>query len=286
VPARDSNVPSSTGVEPLALFNNPVGFQALPVRVQLARDLPGTLNLLGAMGYREIELCSFKGFAGDPLRGDFGRLADVKAMEVRRAIADSGMTARSCHFKLAEFEDTRISATLEWAAALGLTYLVITDFQFVSEEWQQTFDRTNACGERLRMDGFQLAIHTTVDIWKRQDGESAFATMLREVEPENCVYQLDLSTTLMNGIDAGQCMESHPGRFFSLHLRDGRKPPEPVRYLPALPLGQGGIDFKRVLVGAKAAGVRSYIVEMTVMPPEDSILAYQKSADFIRCFYQ
>jgi sugar phosphate isomerase/epimerase len=196
------------------------------------------------------------------------------------------MTARSCHFKLAELEDTRISVTLEWAAALGLTYVVITDLQFAGQDWQQTFDLTNRYGERVRKAALQLAIHTPPDIWNSRDGQLAFATMLREVEPENCVYQLDLSTTLMSGIDAGRWMESHPGRFFSVHLRDGRKPSEPVRYLPALPLGQGEIDFKSVLAGAKTAGVTSCIVEMTVMPPEDSILAYQKSADFIRSFDQ
>lgn len=268
----------------MSLFNVPVGFQSLPVSSQLARDFLGTLKLLGAMGYQEIELCSFKGFAGDPLRGNFGRLVEVKATDVRQTIADGGMTARSCQFKLAEFEESRISETLEWTEALGLTYLVVTDFQPVAEALQRTFGLLNEYGERVRKSGFRLAVHTSPGLWKSYGGELVFAKMLREVASENCVYQLDLSSTLMAGVDAGECLKSHPDRFFSIHLRNGKRPSEPVPYLPALPLGQGEIVFEAVLAAAKAAGVVSYIVEMTVMPMTDTIPAYERSAEFIRSF--
>ena len=269
-------------LKPLSLCGTAVAFQAFGVKSELQKDFSGTLKQLGGMGYSELELCSFKGFAGDTLRGDFGELAKLEASCIRTELADAGLTARSCQFKPAELEQSRIDATLEWAATLGIKYLALLDIYFADREWQPTFDFLNGCGEHLRTHGFQLAVHTGNDFWARRNDETAFNAFLREVPPENCSIELDLSATLLNGIDPGECMSSNPGHFCAVHLRDGKKPTEPVRYIPSLPLGLGDIDFERVLAGARKAGVTNYIVEMAVFPPVDPMDAFQKSADFIR----
>ena len=269
--------------ERLLLSGVPVGLQAIGVGSQLGSDLRGTLTELSAMGYSEIELCSFRGFAGDSVRGNFGVLAEMNPAEIRKVIHDSDLTARSCHFKLAEFEEGRIAATLDWAGALALKYVVIIDFQFVAQELQRTFELMNAGGERIREAGFAMALHTSNDIWSASNGRSIFTEMLSEVAPENCIYQLDLSSTLLAGVDPADCLEAHAGRFFSVHLRDGKKPPKPVSYLPSLPLGEGEINFRRVFAAGKKAGITSYIVEMTV-PPAEAMEAYKRSAEFITGF--
>jgi sugar phosphate isomerase/epimerase len=267
---------------PLRLANCLVGVQAMALKDHLRADFSGTLQCLSAMGYREIELCSFKGFAGDALRGDFGHLADVPASEIRRWIDNSGMIVRSCQFKPFEFDDTHIDATLKFSASLELHYLVLMDVYFNTPDWQPSFAMLNAYSQRVKREGFQLALHTGNDFWIERDGKTPFAAMLPSVPAENCVIQLDLSAALLCGVDAGQCLALNPGRFFSVHLRDGKKPAVPVRYLPALPLGQGDIDLKSVIAGARSADLKSYIVEMVVLPPLDSIDAFKESADFIR----
>jgi sugar phosphate isomerase/epimerase len=119
-----------------------------------------------------------------------------------------------------------------------------------------------------------------------------FDEMLKAVDKNHCLYQLHLGGTFANNIDAGPYMASHPGRFFSLHLKDSKKrPPEAAVVAPppppqaegqpgagpgrgrgrgmgafpaALPVGQGDIDWKSVFVGAKKGGISTYFVEMEV----------------------
>lgn len=269
-------------MKPLSLYGTAVAFQAFGLKSELQEDFSGTLSRLARIGYSEVELCSFKGFAGDTLRGDFGELANLEASEIRRDLADAGLIARSCQFKPAELEEPTIGATMEWAAALEIKYLALLDVYFAKQDWQSTFAFLNSRGERLRTHGFQLALHTGNDFWTQRDGETALDAFLREVSVENCSIELDLSATLFNGIDAGECMAAHPGRFCALHLRDGKKPAESARYIPSLPLGQGEIDFQSVLAGARKSGVANYIVEMAVFPPVDPIEALDQSANFIR----
>jgi sugar phosphate isomerase/epimerase len=126
--------------------------------------------------------------------------------------------------------------------------------------------------------------------------------MLRSIDPKNCVYQLDLGGTFANGVDAGDYMAKHPGRFFSLHLKDSKKrPPEAAAAPPpsggqpsagrgrgmgnfsgSLAVGQGDIDWKSVFVGAKKGGIKNYFVEMEVRPPTDPMEAMKVSADYLR----
>ena len=39
----------------------PIGFQTWPVKDVLAKDFPGTLKNMAALGYEQLEMCSPKG---------------------------------------------------------------------------------------------------------------------------------------------------------------------------------------------------------------------------------
>jgi sugar phosphate isomerase/epimerase len=265
---------------------SPLGFQIYSVRERVAKDLSGTLKQVAAMGYEAVELCSFKGFAGDKLKGDFGPLADMKAADVRRIIQGARMTAASCHFNPWELEDQRVNASIEWAAEVGVTYMTIgpaiSNADKTMDEWKQTFDILNRYGECLRKAGRRLGYHPQAEVWKEVDGVLAFDEMLRKVDPENCQYELDVSTSHVSGIDAGGYMTNHPGRFFAVHLRDLKVPRRPTPYIFALPLGQGEVDWVKVLRGAKRGAVGNYIVEMVVEPPADPMEALRISTEYLR----
>ncbi len=96
------------------------------------------------------------------------------------------------------------------------------------DEWKRLFERMNKIGERVRRAGLTLRCHTGVG----------------------------------RRVDAGEALAAHPGRFFAVHLRDLKLPP-PEGYIAFLPLGQGNVDWRRVLAGAKKGGVKLYIVEMS-----------------------
>ena len=105
--------------------------------------------------------------------------------------------------------------------------------------------------------------------------------MLEAVDASRCEMELDLSATQVSGIDAADYLSRHPGRFFSMHLRDAKTPQRPG-YLPSLPLGQGDLDLKAILQAGRAARVSNYVVDMQVQAPSDPIDALERSAAYLR----
>lgn len=264
-------------------LDTPFLFQTHSLRDWFIRDFAGTLRELKDVGYTGMEITSFHGFKGN-VRGDYGPLTDMPPAQIRKIVSDSGLSCESSHFMAKEFEDAGFGAAVEWAHGVGLKYMVATGLPTAktAAEWQQQFDWMNRVGERLRREGLRLGFHTDASVWTRYDGKLAMDEMLRNVPNENCLQQLDLAGVVEYDVDAGAYMAAHPGRFHWLHLRDGVKPKEHGTYVPALVPGQGVINWKSVMAGAKQAGVKSYIVEMQVRPVEGSMDAFKETYKVLR----
>lgn len=291
VGVRSAGAPSLEAY-PLGL---PLGFQSYGVREQIAKDFPGTLKQAAAIGYQSVELCSFKGYA----RQGFGPLAELKPADIRKIIQDAGMTAPSSHIQWRELDDATIDQSIEWSKGVGLQYMTLSMARRATtmDEWKQIFELMNKYGERVKKAGMIFGYHTHSDEWKKIGGVMVFDEMLRSIDPKRCLYQLDLGGTFANGLDAGDYMARHPGRFFSLHLKDGRKrlpgaaaaPPPPAGGQPgpgkvpgSRAVGQGDVDWKSVFAGAKKGGIRNYFVEMEARPPADPWEAMKLSAEYLR----
>src|SRR6202011_4388477 len=76
----------------------PLGCQTWPVRDMIAKDFPGTIKELAQAGFQTIELCSPVGYADSGFAG----LAKYKGAELRRILADAGVTCVSSHFGIEE----------------------------------------------------------------------------------------------------------------------------------------------------------------------------------------
>jgi sugar phosphate isomerase/epimerase len=264
--------------------DGPLGFMLHALRASVITDLPGTLAKVAALGYQEVELISFRGFAGPGTRDGFSPLAPLRAPAIRAMIRDAGLSVRSAHFKYAELDDERIDHSLDWAHDLGLGYVTVADVGPAStmDDWKTHFDRLNRLGERLSGAGLQLGVHTPNEMWRRLDGVLVADAFLHAVDARRCSIQLELSTAQNNGIDNAEFLSRALGRVFAVHLRDAKTPAAPLPYLAAVPLGQGDLDWKRVFTAAKTAGVKLYIVEMQTQGAMDPIEALRVSADYIR----
>src|SRR5579864_5378693 len=76
----------------------PIGCQTWPVRDMIAKDFPGTLKQLSDAGFQSIELCSPVGYEDSGFAG----LAKYKGAELRKIIAEAGLTCVSSHFSMDE----------------------------------------------------------------------------------------------------------------------------------------------------------------------------------------
>lgn len=268
----------------MGLNREQIGVQAHCLRREMSSDFPGTLQRLQTMGFENIELCSFAGCAGNPW-GDFGELAEWRPDEVRAALQVSGLSCISTHVTVDELSAGHIDSTIQWANGIGAPVVVLAGMPEVSggdlESSRGAFAKLRHYGERLRDNGLAFAYHTQIDVWKRIDGRLLANWLFEETDPEYCLIELDPSGALVHGSDWKTLVREYQGRFFAMHLRDGRRPGREVPYLPALPLGSGDEDWPTAIAAASDAGISTFILEMEVEPDLDVFDAIQESLEFL-----
>jgi sugar phosphate isomerase/epimerase len=137
------------------------------------------------------------------------------------------------------------------------------------DAWRRTIDDLNKLGARLADQGLGFCYHTQNDVWRPVAGKLPAADLLERIDPGYCTIELDPSGALVTGADWKSLVREHPGRFFSMHLRDGIRPGQDVPYLPAVPLGAGDEDWPSAFEAAKLAGISRYLLEMEVETGHD-----------------
>ena len=98
----------------------PIGCQTWPVREMIARDFPGTIKVLAQAGFQSVELCSPVGYASSGFAG----LAKYSGPELRRILADAGVTCVSSHFSMGELRENQ-AGRIAWAKSVGLTQMLV-----------------------------------------------------------------------------------------------------------------------------------------------------------------
>lgn len=265
-------------------LDEPLGFMLHAVRTLAAADFPGTLRRIAALGYREVELVSFRGYASPAPRDGFGPLAPMAPAAIRAVIRDAGLTVSSAHYKFEELEGARLGESIAWAQGVGLEYITVSDMpaETTLDGWKRSGGALDRIGARVRREGLRLGLHTANAHWQALGGLVVLDALLQEVPADRLDVQLDLSTTQSMGVDAAAWLGRQRGRVFALHLRDAPTPATPGGYLFSVPLGRGALNLKAIIDAARAAGVRKYIVEMQMQAPADPVEGLRLSAEYLR----
>jgi sugar phosphate isomerase/epimerase len=246
-------------------LNRPIGLQLYTVREEVAKDLPGTLKQLAAIGYREVEL------AGAPQRA---------VAEVRRLLADNGLTCPSVHTNMAELQ-TAADAKIEFVRALGAQYLVCAfpwtaDSRFKSaggqgiaagitlDDWKWNAEQLNRIGERARKAGVRMGYHNHNMEFRSYDGVVGFDELLRLTDPGLVTIELDIAWVVTAGADPLHYLKEHADRISLLHVKEVRKDLQVVReklVAQTTEVGSGRIDWKRLFAAMDPQHIKHYFVE-------------------------
>jgi sugar phosphate isomerase/epimerase len=240
--------------DPLGL---PIGCQTYPVREALAKDFPGTLKQLAAIGYKNIEMCSPPGYA----KSGFGALAGMQAAEMRGVIQSAGLRCESCHYQFRELKES-LDERAAFAHELGLKQMIVASFGMRKDatlaDWGKACDEMNGLGERARKAGLQLGFHNHHGEFEQIEGALIYDEVMRRLDPKLVKMQFQVAV-ISAGFEAATYFRKYPGRFLSLHLADwSSTEKKPV------PVGQGVVDWKQLFAAAKAGGVKNYFVEMNM----------------------
>lgn len=118
-------------------------------------------------------------------------------------------------------------------------------------------ENLNALGKKFKDAGFTLAWHNHAWEFKDIEGETIFNRIMRNTDPDLVTTQLDLYWVVKGNVDPVELIKKYPGRIELVHAKDMDHSTE--RGMTCV--GKGIIDFKRILVHSKTAGIRRIIVE-------------------------
>jgi sugar phosphate isomerase/epimerase len=230
-----------------------ISIQLFTLRDQLAIDLEGTLQELGAIGYTRVEHAGFVGRT---------------VTEFKAALDAAGLRATSGHVPIPQpFDPAAWSAALADATILGSRYIVHPFFgiDFATGEvvrttapWRAFARDLNRAGRMARDAGLKLGYHNhNWEFFRLTDNPSrtAYDVLTEATDPDLVHLQLDLFWAVRGARDPVDLIRQHRGRVLQYHVKDLNQAgsfADP---------GEGLIDFARIFRHSGEAGVREYIVE-------------------------
>lgn len=260
-------------------YRKNMGIQLYTLRNELKKDPAGTLKLVAAAGYRQVECYGFP---------------DSDAMI--SGARDAGLELNSAHFdwetivnpKDAAMSD--FSKIIEKAKSIGLTHLVIP---FLKEPNRGSLDaykkvaaQANKAADMAKNAGIQLSYHNhNFEFEPKDGGKTGYDVFVEEFSPD-MQFEIDVFWVKAAGLDPVALIEKLKGRVSQLHLKDLKAGFPSPSYATGLPvdafqeLGDGIIPMDPIIAAAKIAGVTHCHVEQDQSP--DALASIRQSMEYLK----
>ncbi|MGH2564597.1 MAG: sugar phosphate isomerase/epimerase family protein, partial [Ginsengibacter sp.] len=227
----------------------------------------GTLKLLAAMGYKDVEHAGYhdRKFYGY-LIADFKKLLDDSGLKM--ASGHNPLTAKQWNKETNDFTD-EWKYTVEDAAAVGLKYMISpgVDESFCQnmDDFKFYMDMHNKTGALCKKAGINFAFHNeSYEFNHSLDGALLYDLLLRLTDKSLVAQQMDIGNMYEPGGRPLNYLKKYPGRFLLMHVKDELKRNAPASngnmYESTL-LGKGVIGVKEVIDFARKSGTKYFIIE-------------------------
>jgi len=250
-----------------------IGLQMYSLRDDLNKDVKGTIEKLGKIGYVDMEAASF----------DKGKFYGMEPEAFKALLEANGMKLVSSHTG-ANYTGDKASwdaAMTWWDMAIdahkraGCTYIVkpsMGEYPFTNlEALKKTCEYFNAIGEKCNAKGIRFGYHNHNQEFKKisDSDELIYDYMLKNTDPKKVTFEMDVYWVFKGGKSAVDYFNKYPKRFELLHIKDEKE------------IGASGlIDFKTIYENKKTAGTKNCFVEVERYDFEPFV-SVQKSYDFL-----
>lgn len=245
-----------------------IGLQLYTVRDHMGKDVAGTLAKVASIGYNSVE-----GTYGG------GKYFGQEPAAFAALLKQNGLIMPSAHYLLGE--DMKGPGTIlnGWdkavddAAAVGQKYMICAWLspkeRGTLDHYKQLAEDFNKAGETCKKAGIQFCYHNHDFEFIQEDGKYPYDTLLGATDKSLVKMEIDLYWLTKAGQDPVALIEKHPGRFPLWHMKDMDKTEKKM----FTEVGNGVIDFKRILKHSNKAGLKYFFVEEDICPgdPYDSI---------------
>ncbi|MCP3928981.1 MAG: sugar phosphate isomerase/epimerase [Bacteroidetes bacterium] len=251
------------------------GLALYTVRDAMASDAKATLQAVSDAGYKNIEAA---GYAN-------GKFYNMSPKEFKSFVKSLGLKPVSSHHGSVTLENA--DAMMAQVKAAGFKYFVIPVppmglFKFNPQA--RTMGMTGGApnlakilttlGRKARKAGLKLLYHNhDFEYIKDEDGIVPIDYLLENTDPKYVNFQMDLYWVTKAGADPVAYFEKYPKRFKIWHVKDMD---EEGKFAA---VGNGDIDFVRILNQKKLSGMKYYMVEQDMtftMEPLEAIKVSHK----------
>jgi sugar phosphate isomerase/epimerase len=237
-----------------------MGLQLYTVRDPMAKAPLPTLREITALGYRNLETF---GFDADRI-GYYG----MDARQFKRVLDDLGLRTTSGHYDLFKYLESPlpelrsyVARCMEGAVAIGQRYITwpwLQPTQRGRRHFELLAERLNQIGEQVKAAGLKAAYHNHEFEFIPQDGVLGYDIVMRDTDADLVKLQLDLFWVAHSSQrTAHDLFALQPGRFVMWHIKDMDK----VNRDRYTELGNGTLDFTKIMPEATLAGLEEYFVE-------------------------
>ena len=256
-----------------------VGVQLYTVRSVLPEKPVETLRALDALGYREAE--GNYADLGKIVPGLSGLHLKLVSLHIDAQIVLKG----------SDDDQLRAFAAIKKSGAsyAVFPYLPPADRGGL-DVIRRLSDKLNRAAQRCRAEGLTFCYHNHAFEFEPMESTTPLQVMMERTDKNAVQLELDAFWVSVAGHDPVEMLKKYSGRVRLLHLKD-KAAGTPIIYKesPAKTafkeLGNGVIDWAKVLRAASAAGVQHYFVEQDQTPgdPLDSLrqsMEYLKKLDY------
>jgi sugar phosphate isomerase/epimerase len=257
-----------------------IGLQLYTVRDAMGKDPAAALAKVAQIGYNSVEA----GYAD-------GKFYGLDGAAFSALLKQNGLIMPSCHYRLGEEKTNGVAASgtilngwdkaVEDAAKVGLQYMVCAwlapSERGSLDHYKQVAEDLNKGGEICKKAGIQLCYHNHDFEFIQENGKYPYEILLTDTDKHLVKMEMDLYWMTKAKQDPIATFNKNPGRFPMLHLKDMDNTDKQM----FTEVGNGIIDFKKILSHADKAGVKYVFVEQDICPgdPFDSIT---KSITYIK----
>jgi sugar phosphate isomerase/epimerase len=199
-----------------------------------------------------------------------GKFYGMSPSEFKKMINDLGMDAISSHAAVESTGITTENAKLmaDAHAELGVKYCIqpwVNEVDRNIDTYKRMIADWNAVGEIMKTNGIQFGYHNHNFEFANLDGVIPYYDIfMTEMDPALITMELDLFWASKAGQDPVEMFGKYPGRFQLLHFKDMKTNQPPFYDVvkdDICSVGEGVIDFKRILTAKETAGAKYIFVE-------------------------
>src|ERR1043166_2669978 len=208
-------VASAAAIGPVPLFaageapkgKPSLGVQLYSVRKDCAKDLPGTLNAVGKIGYKAVEFAGY-----------YGR--DAKTL--RKLLDEAGLKCCGTHIALDTLVGDNLPKTIEFNKTIGNINLIVPSLpeknRKTKEDWQKTADTFSEIAEKVKPEGMRVGYHNHSVEFVPFNGEIPWDIFFNRASKDVRI-QYDIGNACHANADARTYLRKFPGRVVSTHVK-------------------------------------------------------------------